>query len=408
VKPTCKGFLNWKETTSTSPSGRHLGHYKAILQDPTLLTCFTKFINITLEHGLTLRRWCNAVNIMIEKDIGHPKLTRLRIIHLFEADLTFFLKLQWGSRLVRRADKQHLLHEGQHGSAPRRTAMDPIMLTQLTTDLCRLLKHNLARFDNDASACYDRIIVALGMLAARRCGMPKHSVNTHASSLRFMEYTVKTVFGISEANYKVTIFEPLFGTGQRSGASPAVWLPLVVILMHTLDRVISERMQFSSPDSQIKHSRLIDAFVDDTSLGFTDEGHLTFPTMFKQLTHLAQTWEKLIFYSGGSLNLSKCSWYIMYWDWNKGRPQLRPAQLTDDQVTLTTQGKDNETPTSIKRTETNKANRILGVYYHQTATSRLRYRYSKKKPINLLHAYDLHDSPLKTSTPFTAPPTAPL
>jgi hypothetical protein len=46
--------------------------------------------------------------------------------------------------------------------------MDPIMLTQLTSDLCRILKHDLARFDNDASACYDRIIVALGMLAARR------------------------------------------------------------------------------------------------------------------------------------------------------------------------------------------------------------------------------------------------
>jgi hypothetical protein len=50
--------------------------------------------------------------------------------------------------------------------------MDPIMLTQVTNDLCRTLKHNLARFDNDASACYDRIIVALAMLAARRCGMP--------------------------------------------------------------------------------------------------------------------------------------------------------------------------------------------------------------------------------------------
>jgi hypothetical protein len=44
--------------------------------------------------------------------------------------------------------------------------MDPIMLTQLTTDLCHVLKINLARFDNDATACYDRIIVALGMMAA--------------------------------------------------------------------------------------------------------------------------------------------------------------------------------------------------------------------------------------------------
>jgi hypothetical protein len=60
-----------------------------------------------------------------------------------------------------------LLHDGQHGSIPGRMALDPVMLTQLSSDLCRVLKHDYARFDNDASACYDRIIVGLGMLAAR-------------------------------------------------------------------------------------------------------------------------------------------------------------------------------------------------------------------------------------------------
>jgi hypothetical protein len=379
TEDVCKGFSTWKETTSTSPSGRHLGHYKALIQEPILLKCLTQFLNIIISKGLTMRRWCNAVNIMIEKDIGQPKLTRLRIIHLFEADLNFFLKLQWGSRLVRRADKHNLLHSGQHGSSPRRTAMDPIMLTQLTTDLSRLLKHNLARFDNDASACYDRIIVALGMLAARRCGMPANSVNTHASSLQFMKYTVKTVFGISEDNYHGTIFEPLFGTGQGSGASPAVWLTLVVLLMNTLDRVIPWRMRFSSPDSDTKHSRLIDAFVDDTSLGFTDEGQLSLETITTQLTELAQTWEKLLFYSGGALNLSKCSWYIMYWDWKKGRPQLRPTQPQDGTVALTTQGNDQSTPTPILRNDIDKATRILGVYLSPDGDFKTQIKILKKK-----------------------------
>ena len=113
--------------------------------------------------------------------------------------------------------------------------MDPITLSQLTTDLCRILKHDLARFDNDASACYDRIIVALGMLAARRCGMPINAIRRHSEALQFMKYTIKTIYGISEENYAGTPFEPLFGTGQGSGASPAVWLTLVVLLLHTLD-----------------------------------------------------------------------------------------------------------------------------------------------------------------------------
>ena len=85
-----------------------------------------------------------------------------------------------------------------------------------------MLKHNFARFDNDASSCYDRIIVALGMLAARKCGMPACAIKTHADALQFMQYTVKTIYGISHDNYQGTVFEPLFGTGQGSGASPSV------------------------------------------------------------------------------------------------------------------------------------------------------------------------------------------
>ena len=181
--------------------------------------------------------------------------------------------------------------------------MDPIMLTQLTSDLCRILKHDLFRFDNDASACYDRIIVALGMLAARRCGMPKNAIRLHAEALQFMKYTVKTVYGISESNYVDTIFEPLFGTGQGSGASPSVWLTLVVVLLHTLDRIIPDRMNFSAPSGRT-HSQLSDAFVDDTSVGFTSSDPLvSYEDLIQRLEHIAQSWEHILHLSGGQLNL---------------------------------------------------------------------------------------------------------
>ena len=264
-----RGFKGWKEATSTSPSGRHLDHYKSLIQDATLLRCFVKFMNIAIQHGIAIPRWCNATSVMLEKDPGKPRIHRLRIIHLFEADFNFFLKIQWGHRLVKRPIDLDLLHDSQHGSISQRTTMDPIMLSQLTTDLCRILKHDLARFDNDASACYDRIIVALGMLAARRCGMPINAIRLHSEALQLMKYTIKTIYGISEENCAGTPFEPLFGTGQGSGASPAVWLTLVVLLLHTLDRIVPDRMNFVPVAGGRTHSRLSDAFVDDTSVGFT-------------------------------------------------------------------------------------------------------------------------------------------
>ncbi|KAI2494432.1 hypothetical protein MHU86_20115 [Fragilaria crotonensis] len=85
-----RGFKGWKEQTSTSPSGRHLGHYRALIQDPILLKCFVYFMNIVVTRGIAIPRWCRATNVMIEKDAGKPCIHRLRIVHLFEADYNFF------------------------------------------------------------------------------------------------------------------------------------------------------------------------------------------------------------------------------------------------------------------------------------------------------------------------------
>ena len=234
------------------------------------------------------------------------------------------------------------------------------MLTQLTTDLCRILKHDFARFDNDASACYDRIIVALAMLAAKKCGMPSHAVRSHSDALLFMQYAVKTVYGISETTYKGTVFEPLFGSGQGSGASPSAWLTLVVILLQTLDRLVPDRINFSCPRRELTHARLSDAFVDDTYLGFTSASQsLSFESMVAKLQIIGQTWEHLLHLSGGKLNLSKCSWYILRWEWDKGRPVIRPMHPTDPSIQLQ-QGSSSE-KTTIQRSALDEPHRMLGV-----------------------------------------------
>jgi hypothetical protein len=356
-----RGFRSWRETTTTSPSGRHLGHYKSIIQDTMLLRCFTQFLNIALFHGIAIPRWRNATNVMLEKDPASPRINRLRIIHLFEADYNFILKILWGSRLVQRALEFDLLHDGQFGSVPRRTTLDPIMLTQLTSDLSRILKMNMARFDNDASACYDRIIVALGMLAARRCGMPENAISTHATALQFMRYTVKTIYGISQDSYSGSEFEPLFGTGQGSGASPSVWLTLVVLLLHTLEKLVPDRCSFESPSSKLTHHRLVDAFVDDTSISITDSNsEWDLEELILRLQSAAQTWEHLLSLSGGALNLSKCSWYAVYWEWDKGRPKFRQILPTDPKLTLYTKLGSSDAQT-IPRMPLEHSARVLGV-----------------------------------------------
>ena len=134
------------------------------------------------------------------------------------------------------------------------------------------------------------------MLAACHCGMPESAVQTHADCLKLMKCTIKTVCGISNSNFHDTTFEPLFGTGQGSRASPSVWLTLVVMLINTLDRW-NQNACLSS--HQIHHwDMTIDAFVDDTLLGFTNHGLITLQIIIATLNHIAQTcktsWSTLV------------------------------------------------------------------------------------------------------------------
>ena len=103
--------------------------------------------------------------------------------------------------------------------------------------------------------------------------------------------------------------------------------------MNTLDRLIPECMSFQSPDSSQRHDRLLDAFVDDTLLEFTDHGLVALENMIVTFNQ-----ENIMFYSGAALNLSKCSWYTMFWDWKNGRPFLRQIKTEDPSLTVTTQG----------------------------------------------------------------------
>ncbi len=324
-----KAVKEWKETTSTSPSGRHLGHYKTALLNDRLTALHVAMLNMPIMYGFSPERWTHSITPLIEKDEGKPFLTRLRVIHLFEADYNLFLKIVYGKRMVRHAEKCEALNDQQHGSRPRRMTIDALFLAQLEKDLIRQTKANSAHMDNDATGCYDRIVTSIGMLACRRLGMPSHAIKCQAETLRKMKYSVKHSYGVSDTYYESTDKEPLFGTGQGSGASPAICLGVVVILLNALDRISAEEnipgLEFSDPWNEYSENWRVGAFVDDTNQGVMDTSGTFLPSeLVEHLRHSGQTWERLLHISGGSLNLAKCSWTLQYWQWINGRPSLQP------------------------------------------------------------------------------------
>jgi hypothetical protein len=140
-------WSKFRKSTASSPSGRHYGHYKAAAvaakvpqyigkgenreENPVwysdLALVHAIMASLPLQYGFTLPRWQRSINLMLGKASGSRIVDNLRIIHLFEADLNFVLKLIWGKRLMRHAEKKCFLGEDQHGSRAGRRATDAVM-----------------------------------------------------------------------------------------------------------------------------------------------------------------------------------------------------------------------------------------------------------------------------------------
>ena len=53
-------------------------------------------MNLPFKLGFTLQRWTNALQVMLEKVKGTPRLDKLRVVQLLEADLDMSLQIVFG------------------------------------------------------------------------------------------------------------------------------------------------------------------------------------------------------------------------------------------------------------------------------------------------------------------------
>lgn len=118
-----KAMQKWKERTSTSPSGRHLGHYKVCVcqidrkLNPAQKTklrrlrdqiadIYVTMINYATKHNYSFNRWKTIINMMIYKEANNSFINRLRVIHIYEADLAYLLGTKWNEALNHAIDNK--------------------------------------------------------------------------------------------------------------------------------------------------------------------------------------------------------------------------------------------------------------------------------------------------------------
>lgn len=228
--------------------------------------------------------------------------------------------------MIQKAERENTLHPGQYGGRAGRDALIPAFIEELKNEISYASRKSLINFDNDAASCYDRIIPALASLLGRKFGLHRNVVFVHATTLAETKYKLKTSLGISDEFYSNCQAFPIYGTGQGSGNSPAIWC-IISSTLFSCHQQQAYGAYFCTPDERMSVSLSMIGFVDDSTGQVNDFKATEQPTpefLREIMRHDAQLWSDLLWVSGGLLELNKCSFHQLHFDFaSDGTPCMR-------------------------------------------------------------------------------------
>ena len=187
------------------------------------------------------------------------------------------------------------------------------MINEFILDTARIHQQTIAIQQNDASACYDRIIANHASINSRREGTPKRVCKLRANTLHSTNFHIQTSLGTSKESYSHQQY-PIHGSGQGSGSAGNEFTFISVPIIKTIEDT-SPGWKSINPNNDNKWKSHMSVFVDDSRNFVTakERTNSKSPELCKLLQHAAQSWEHLLSTSGGKLNPSKCVFYILQW-----------------------------------------------------------------------------------------------
>jgi hypothetical protein len=143
------------------------------------------------------------------------------------------------------AENHHLLHPHQYGSRKGKMCISgAVLLKRISYDHIRQTRTDAIMFDNDARACYDRIIPSLAAMMSRRTGMTWNGAHVMIRLLLKMEYHVRTAYGVASVAFS-NMNKLLLGVMQGARHSRTLWSLTSSIILDNMDE--TQGAEFHSP-----------------------------------------------------------------------------------------------------------------------------------------------------------------
>ena len=249
------------------------------------------------------------------------------------------------------------------------------MIEETQLEISRLSRRMFIQVNYDATACYDRIIPNLAMLASQKFGVHPMVTKCNAMTLQKAKYKVRTELGISEESYSHCHEDPIYGIGQGAGNSSNHWGFITSAAYDAYDTKSTPAI-YQNPDRTNEIKVSIIGFVDDTN-GQANKFHGKQDTeelkwLVKKSQDNARIWAGLLEATGGALELSKCSYHIVFWKFSlQGAPVLTNMSSEVPLIEVTDPYTNARQPLQYLSPYT--AHKTLGYYKEPAGTQKVQF-----------------------------------
>ena len=372
-------IANVKERTATSPSGRHYGHFKVLMEkEPKIFEDMYEIMNISYKHGIMLQRWKKTVTVLIPKDKGIPKIHRLRPLHIVEPEVNALAKALWAKKLMKVAESNGNMTNDQFGGRKNMQAQSAVLNKLLYYDINRQSVTEAQYDDIDMRSNYDRELVRLVSAEARvKLGLHKDDAAFMVNFVENQQFHVKTKYGISDHHYSYDDNENLYGLGQGIAWSGPGWLMSSSTIAACKDKSCSG-MEYVSPiDKNLKVKKDQDMFVDDTGCGCNkvDKHKEGSRSIMQQAQHNSQKHSDYVEVTGGLIAADKSHCYSVKWKHEKG---VQVPDFGHDEEGINLRQGDGTTR-EIKLLQSNVEHKTLGCWVNPVGV-----KIKAKKQIRLM------------------------
>ena len=373
-----KFFEKQDEKKSSSPSRLHYGHIKTLTYDEELLQLRFDTMNLAFRHNIILERWLNVWETLLAKESPRQFIHRFRNITIIEWDLQYLMKVVWAKNLMRHA--RPLLNSSQNAVAGK-VPQSSVLSHKLALSTMLITGESSVIIANDATNCYDRILLPIAVIATLRAGLPKHAASFMLLFLLAARHHLLISGEQTTDHFNFNDNSRVDGTGQGTGWSPAIWTLVSDIMLTALTRYYAG-MVISAPDGSSLDERHAEMYVDDSFQGVNETGVRKVnertgqtETLLGAARDANQGFGCMLTLTGGKLNLEKTDFYHLVPEITKTRKQYK-LQNTG-RLTLAENFSDKQV--DLRQLKPDQPYKMLGIRTEPADTNVAQINQMKKK-----------------------------